>query len=74
MVYQTKYLEIFTKYLGKEYFIKGRVSSGFCVLMDIDGKKIEFIDTPKGMKTAKLSNCKRLSSRSSLLVEIHPLG
>lgn len=62
------------RYLGKEYFIKGRMSSGFCVLMDIDGKKIEFIDAPKGMKTAKLSNCKRISSRSSLLVEIHPLG
>jgi hypothetical protein len=30
------------KYLGKEYFIKGRMSSGFCVLMDIEENKIEF--------------------------------
>lgn len=50
------------------------MSSGFCVLMDIGGKTIEFIDAPKGMKTAKLGNCKRISSRSSLLVEIHPLS
>ncbi len=25
------------KYFGKEYFIKGRMSSGYAVLMDIDG-------------------------------------
>lgn len=61
------------KYLGKEYFIKGRMSSGYCVLMDIDGKKVEFTSAPKGMKTAKLSNCKRISSRESWLIQERPL-
>jgi hypothetical protein len=61
------------KYLGKEYFIKGRMSSGYCVLMDIDGKKVEFTSAPKGMKTPKLSNCKRISSRESWLIQERPL-
>lgn len=55
------------KYLGKEYFIKGRMSSGFVVLMDIFNNKIDFSHMPKGMKTPKLSNCKRISSRRSTL-------
>lgn len=55
------------KYLGKEYFIKGRMSSGFAVLMDIFNNKIDFSYMPKGYKTPKLSNLKRISSRSSIL-------
>lgn len=55
------------KYLGKEYFIKGRMSSGFAVLMDIFNNKIDFSYMPKGYKTPKLSNLKRISSRSSTL-------
>src|SRR5574344_1876413 len=38
------------KYLGKEYFIKGRMSSGYTILMDIEGSKIDFSDMPKGWK------------------------
>ena len=53
------------KYFGKEYFIKGRMSSGFAVLMDIFNHKIDFGYMPKGYKTPKLSNVKRLSSRRS---------
>lgn len=56
------------KYLGKEYFIKGRMSSGYCILMDIEGNKVEFKDAPKGMKTAKLSNCKRIQGRKSWIM------
>ncbi len=56
------------KYLGKEYFIKGRMSSGFCILMDIEGKKISFENTPKGMKTPKLSNCIRIEARKSWII------
>ena len=56
------------KYLGKEHFIKGRMSSGYCVLMDIEGNKIEFKDATKGMKTAKLSNCKRIQGRKSWII------
>lgn len=55
------------KYLGKEYFIKGRMSSGFGILMDIFNKKIDFSDKPKGWKTPKLSNMTRLQARSSVL-------
>ena len=55
-------------YLGKEYFIKGRMSSGYCVLMDIHGNTIDFSDQPKGFKTPKLSNLKRISARKSCLV------
>ena len=55
------------KYFGKEYFIKGRMSSGFAVLMDIFNNKIDFSYMPKGYKTPKLCNCKRLSARRSCL-------
>ena len=55
------------KYLGKEYFIKGRMSSGFGILMDIFNSKIDFSDKPKGWKTPKLSNMKRIQARSSVL-------
>ena len=55
------------KYLEKEYFIKGRMSSGYAVLMDIFNNKIDFKYMPKGMKTPKLSNCQRLSARRSCL-------
>ena len=56
------------KYLGKEYFIKGRMSSGFCILMNIEGNKISFENAPKGMKTPKLSNCIRIEARKSWIV------
>ena len=55
------------KYFGKEYFIKGRMSSGFAILMDIFNNKIDFSFMPKGYKTSKLSNLKRISARKSCL-------
>ena len=55
------------KYFGKEYFIKGRQSSGFTVLMDIFGNRIDFNNMPRGLKTPKLFNCKRISARRSCL-------
>lgn len=55
------------EYLGKIYFIKGRMSSGFAVLSDIDGGKIDFSYMPKGYKTPKLKNCKRIQARRSVL-------
>ena len=55
------------EYLGQGYFIKGRMSSGYVVLMDIFNNKIDFSHMPKGRKTPKLSNCKRISSRNSTL-------
>lgn len=56
------------KYLGKEYFIKGRMSSGYCILMDIEGNKISFENAPKGMKTPKLSNCISIQARKSWIM------
>jgi len=57
------------KYLGQEYFIKGRMSSGFAILMDIAGAKIDFSNAPKGMKTPKLNNMKRIGSRKSWIIQ-----
>ena len=37
-------------YLVKEYFIKGRTSTGHAILMDIEGKKTYFKNIPKGIK------------------------
>ena len=56
------------KYLGKEYFIKGRMSSGYCILMDIQGNKISFENAPKGMKTVKLVNCERIQARKTWIM------
>ena len=56
------------KYFGKNYFIKGRMSTGYAVLMDIDGKKIDFSAMPKGFKTPKMTNLKRLTARTTWMV------
>ena len=57
------------KYFGKEYFIKGRMSTGYAILMDIEGDKIDFSYMPKGMKIPKLCNCIRVAARDSVLVD-----
>lgn len=57
------------KYIGKEYFIKGRTAkSGHADLMDIFGNKIDFSFMPKGHKKPKLQNCRRISARESCLL------
>lgn len=55
------------EYLGKEYFIKGRMSSGFAGLMNIFGDEVDFGYMPRGYKTPKLSSCKKISARRSCL-------
>lgn len=57
------------KYLSQEYFIKGRMSSGFAILMDIKGNKINFENAPKGMKTPKLNNMERIGSRKTWIIQ-----
>lgn len=52
------------KYLGKEYFIKGRRSSGYFVLMGIDNQTIDFKPIPKVDKII------RVSSRKSWISEV----
>ena len=54
-------------YSGKEYFIKGRMSSGHAILMDINGEKVDFSYMPRGYKTPKLENCQRIQARGSVL-------
>ena len=55
------------EYLGEKYFIKGRMNSGFAILMNIFSEKVDFSSMPKGLKTPKLSNCNRISTRRSCL-------
>ena len=55
------------EYLGKVYFIRGRMSSGFAGLMNIFGDEADFSFMPRGYKTPKLSNCKRISARRNYL-------
>ncbi len=57
------------KYFGKTYFIKARMATGYSVLMNIEGKKVDFSKMPKGLKTPKLSNCYRLTARTSILID-----
>lgn len=56
------------KYFSKEYFIKGRMNTGYAILMDIEGNKVDFSSMPKGMKTPKLANCKRIAARTSQMI------
>jgi len=52
------------RYLGKEYFIKGRRSSGYFTLMRIDNKGIDFKPIPK------ISKMIRIASRKSWICEV----
>jgi hypothetical protein len=51
------------KHLGKEYFIKGRMSTGYAILMDIQGNKIDLKPIPKFEKM------KRVSARKSWVMQ-----
>ena len=56
------------RYFGKDYFIKGRMSTGYAILMDINGNKIDFSAMPKGFKTPKMASLTRLEARSSWMI------
>lgn len=58
------------RYFGNDYFIKGRMSAGYATLMDIDGNTVDFSSMPRGNKTPKLRNCKRVAARSTQMVQI----
>lgn len=49
------------KYQNSVYLIKGRMSTGFCALMNIDGIEQKFTNP----KTVKLNLCKRISARNT---------
>ena len=44
------------------------MSNGYAILMDIEGNKIDFNNMPKGFKTPKMKNLKRLSARKTWMV------
>jgi len=50
------------KYNNDVYFIKGRYSTGYVILMDINGNKIDFKPIPK------FNNIRRISARDSWIV------
>ena len=47
------------QYKGNEYFIKGRMSTGYAILMDTEGNKVDLKPIPK------FSKMKRVSARKS---------
>ncbi|MBA2284416.1 MAG: HNH endonuclease [Ktedonobacteraceae bacterium] len=50
------------RYLGQEYFIKGRMSTGYAILMDLSGNKVDMKPIPK------FDKMKRVSARSSWIM------
>ncbi len=55
------------RYLGTEYFIKGRMSTGYAILMNISGNKLALKPIPKFEKM------KRVSARSSWMMIQKPI-
>ena len=51
------------RYMGKEYFIKGRMSTGYAILMDIHGNKVNLKPIPK------FNKMKRVSARKSWIMQ-----
>ncbi|HWY09693.1 MAG TPA: RNA-guided endonuclease IscB [Bacteroidia bacterium] len=51
------------KYNGKNYFIKGRMQTGYAILMDITGEKVDLKPIPKFEKM------KRVSSRKTWMID-----
>ena len=56
------------RYFGNDYFIKGRRSTGYVVLMDIDGNEADFSAMPKGHKTPKMIKLKRIEARTTWMI------
>jgi len=54
------------RYLGKEYFIKGRMSTGYAILMNLHGNKADLKPIPK------FDTMKRVSARSSWMMTQEP--
>ena len=56
------------KHYGKIYFIKGRMSSGYTILMDIEGKKVDLKPIPK------FDTMKRVSARKTWMVDVKQIA
>lgn len=55
------------RYRGQEYFIKGRMSTGYAILMDLLGNKVELSPIPK------FAQMRRVSARSSWNMSQQPM-
>jgi hypothetical protein len=55
------------RYLGHQYFIKGRMATGYAILMDIFGNTLALKPLPK------LEKMKRVSARSSWILQQRPI-
>ena len=55
------------KYFNKIYFVQSKMCHGYCTLMDIHGKKIDFSQQKYGLKTPKFANLQRISARKSVI-------
>lgn len=60
------------KYLGKEYFIKGRMSTGYAILMDIEGNKINLKPIPKFEKMEKMQARKSWVVQDAFISHLRP--
>src|SRR5262249_37342363 len=49
-------------YRGQEYFIKGRMSTGYAILMGLDGRRVDLKPIPK------FDKMKRVSARSAWII------
>ena len=66
--------QVFDKieYLGKEYFIKGRMSTGYAVLMNIKGKRIDFSNREILNTKNVYELCSYLISTMNFVSKYHP--
>ena len=55
------------RYQGQDYFIKGRMSTGYAILMDMDGKKVDLKPIPK------FEQMRRVSARTSWNMSQKPI-
>ena len=55
------------RYQGQEFFIKGRMSTGYAILMDIAGNTVTLKPIPK------FDTMKRMSARPSWIMTLRPL-
>src|SRR5947208_16936017 len=55
------------RYCGQDYFIKGRMSTGYAILMDLAGTRVALKPIPKFEKM------KRVSARRSWMMTERPL-
>ncbi len=55
------------RYLGQDYFIKGRMATGYAILMELSGRKVALKPIPK------FDKMKRVSARSSWMMRQTPM-